>query len=221
MSFIVEIEIPVDAFPLGELIQRYPEAHIELEQLVPADDGLLPFFWIRNVSADEIAETEEEEPALESVTVLDDTGEALLCRMTWNRNQPGLQDIIVDGQMTLLGGSGSSDGWHFQFRFATHSAASRLREELSEREIPFEVIRVYSVREMRERQYDLTSEQYEALVSAHQAGFFGTPRRATLAEIAQELEISPQALSARYRRGLDSLLGSTLYEIDDDSSLDV
>ncbi|WP_049969927.1 helix-turn-helix domain-containing protein [Haladaptatus cibarius] len=221
MSFIVEIEIPVDEFPLGELVQRYPDAHIELEQFVPADDGLLPFFWIRNVSAGEIAETEEEEPALESVTVLDDTGEGLLCRMTWNRDQPGLQDIIVDGQTTLLGGCGSSDGWYFQFRFTTHAAASRLREKLSARSIPFEVMRVYSVQEMRERQYDLTSEQYDALVSTHQAGFFRTPRQATLAEVAQELDITPQALSARYRRGLDSLLESTLYEIDDDSASDV
>ena len=217
MSFIVEIEIPVDSFPLGELIQQYPEVRIELEQLVPSGDNLLPFFWIRNVNVDELTEAEMQEPELESLIVLDDTGEALLCRTVWNRTQPGLHNILVNEQMTLLQATGSSDGWYFQFRFTHPAAASQLREELSANEIPFEVMRVYSVREMRERQYDLTSEQREALVTTHQAGFFETPRRATLAEIAQTLDISPQALSTRYRRGLDSLLDTILYEPADTS----
>ncbi|KZN25681.1 hypothetical protein A4G99_04300 [Haladaptatus sp. R4] len=216
MSFIVEIEVPTDSFPLGELVQQYPEARIELDQLVPSEDRLLPFFWIRNVNPDEIDEIELGAPSLESIIVLDDTGEALLCRAVWNRTRPGFHDIFMNEQMTLLRGSGSSDGWYFQFRFTHHAAANQLREDLTTREIPFEVIRVYSVREMRERQYDLTSDQYEALVATHQAGFFETPRRATLAEVACTLDISPQALSTRYRRGLNSLLDTTLYKLDED-----
>lgn len=211
MSFIVEIEVPVDAFPLGELIECHPEAHVELEQLVPTRDGLLPFFWVQNVDADEVAATDEEEPALDSIIVLDDTGDALLCRMVWNRDEEGLQDIIVNEPTALLEASGSAEGWQFQFRFIDQSAARRLREELSALGISFEVMRVYSVREMRERRYDITPEQHEALITMHQAGFFETPRRATLAEVAQGLDISPQALSTRYRRGLNSFLESTLY----------
>ncbi|WP_227374299.1 bacterio-opsin activator domain-containing protein [Haladaptatus halobius] len=212
MSFIVEIEVPTETFPLGELIERHPDAHVELEQLVPTRDGLLPFFWVRNVDADEVAATDEAEPALDSIIVLDDTGDALLCRMVWNRDEEGLQDVIVNEPTALLEASGSADGWQFQFRFIDQTAARRLREELSALGIPFEVMRVYSVREMRERQYDITPEQHEALVTMHQAGFFETPRRTTLAEVASGLDISSQALSTRYRRGLNSFLESTLYD---------
>ncbi len=214
MSVIVEIEVPVEAFPLGELIERRPEATVELEQLVPADNGVLPFFWVRNVATDVVAETGEVKDAFHSVTVLDDTGEALLCRMIWNDDESGLQDILVNERAALLEARGSADGWQFQLRFTDRTAAHRLRENLSEDDVPFEVVKVYSVQKMPGRQYDLTNEQHKALATIHQAGFFETPRKATLAEIADDLDISPQALSTRYRRGLNSLLSNTLYETD-------
>ena len=47
---------------------------------------------------------------------------------------------------------------------------------------------------------DVTDPQREALKLAYEYGYFNTPREATLAEIAEELGISQQALGSRLRR---------------------
>lgn len=211
MSFIVEIEVAVEAFALGNLVERRPDARIDLEQVVPAESGLMPYFWIRGVDVDAVTDADEDDPALDEISVLVDTGDALLCRTVWDNEEPGLQQVIATERAALLEATGTVNGWTFQFRFTDESAASRFRNELREADISFEVLRVYSVRQMQGNQYDLTPEQREALTATHEAGFFETPRATSLADVADQLGISEQALSARYRRGLDTLLENTLY----------
>ncbi|MGM0590036.1 MAG: helix-turn-helix domain-containing protein [Halobacteriota archaeon] len=58
--------------------------------------------------------------------------------------------------------------------------------------------------------YGLTSDQYDALVTAFERGFFQVPREVTLEDLAGELDISHQALSERLRRGTDALVEDTL-----------
>ncbi|RBI63754.1 hypothetical protein DMJ13_04315 [halophilic archaeon] len=211
MSYIVEILATVASFPLGELIRRNPGARVELEQVVPTDDGLVPFFWVRGVDASVATDADEVDPALDEVDVLDDAGDALLCRTVWDRNAPGLQQVIVDSGVTLLEATGTDDGWRFQFRFTDQRDARRFQTDLRERDVAFEILRVYSVREMVERRHGITPEQHEAIVAVHDAGFFETPRRTSLEAVAERLGISAQALSMRYRRGLDTLLDDVLH----------
>ena len=45
---------------------------------------------------------------------------------------------------------------------------------------------------------------------AFEAGYYDIPRDATLEDIADELEISRQALANRLRRGYRNLIGTTL-----------
>ena len=47
-------------------------------------------------------------------------------------------------------------------------------------------------------------------MTAWEAGYFETPREATLEDLASDLEISQQALSNRVRRGLNTLISNTL-----------
>lgn len=211
MSYIVEILASVASFPLGGLIRRNPGARVELEQVVPTDDGLVPFFWVRGVDASVATDADDVDSALDEVDVLDDAGDALLCRTVWDRNEPGLQQVIVDSGVTLLEATGTDDGWRFQFRFTDQRDARRFQTDLRERDVAFEILRVYSVREMVERRHGITPEQHEAIAAVHDAGFFETPRRTSLEAVAERLGISAQALSMRYRRGLDTLLDDVLH----------
>ncbi|MFB9804295.1 helix-turn-helix domain-containing protein [Haladaptatus pallidirubidus] len=49
-------------------------------------------------------------------------------------------------------------------------------------------------------QFMLTPKQRVALTVALDAGYFDVPRRANLSELAEQLDITPQALSKRLRR---------------------
>lgn len=56
----------------------------------------------------------------------------------------------------------------------------------------------------------LTAQQRSALVAAYEAGYFAEPRRTSLAELADQLDISPSAVSGRIKRGMKALVGTTL-----------
>jgi hypothetical protein len=55
-----------------------------------------------------------------------------------------------------------------------------------------------------------TPEQREALVTAYEMGYFTEPRETSLEEIAVELGISPTAVAGRLKRGMRSLVGTTV-----------
>nr|WP_256487766.1 MULTISPECIES: helix-turn-helix domain-containing protein [unclassified Haladaptatus] len=57
----------------------------------------------------------------------------------------------------------------------------------------------------------MTDEQREALATAFASGYFRVPRETSLSELAETLDISPQAASGRLRRGLERMLGATLF----------
>ncbi|WP_255681438.1 helix-turn-helix domain-containing protein [Natrinema sp. SYSU A 869] len=58
--------------------------------------------------------------------------------------------------------------------------------------------------------FDVTPEQREALLLALERGYFDTPRKVTLTELAEEFDISSQALSDRIRRGVKEVLVKSL-----------
>lgn len=56
----------------------------------------------------------------------------------------------------------------------------------------------------------LTGEQKHALRAAYECGYFSDPREASLKTVAETLNQSPSAVSGCLRRGLRSLIGTTL-----------
>jgi predicted DNA binding protein len=72
---------------------------------------------------------------------------------------------------------------------------------------------VESVREMDGQpagRYGLTTEQFEALTTAAQRGLFAVPREVTLEELAEEFDVTHQALSERIRRATGALVEDAL-----------
>ncbi|TYL40283.1 bacterio-opsin activator [Natronococcus pandeyae] len=95
-------------------------------------------------------------------------------------------------------------------RVPSRDALFAYRESCRERDVPFRLQRIYHETEPEGGQYGLTDRQQEALLAALEAGYFDVPREATLSSIAERLEISDQALSARLRRGQANLLRNTV-----------
>lgn len=55
-----------------------------------------------------------------------------------------------------------------------------------------------------------TEQQREALVAAYERGYFAEPRETSLEELATELGISPTAVAGRLKRGMRSLIRTTV-----------
>lgn len=62
----------------------------------------------------------------------------------------------------------------------------------------------------RQSPFGLTRGQREVLVAAMERGYFEVPRRASLVDLGESLDISDSAASQRLRRGLSELISSTL-----------
>ena len=70
--------------------------------------------------------------------------------------------------------------------------------------------RVYGLSGLEETQHNLTEQQYDTLTRAVEQGYYDVPREMNAKELADELDISHQALSERFRRGTKNLVNSTL-----------
>lgn len=63
--------------------------------------------------------------------------------------------------------------------------------------------------------YGLTAPQREALLLAVHRGYYNIPRQCTTVELAEQLDISDQAVTERLRRAIVTLTTNTLLENED------
>ena len=46
--------VPSDRFPLGTIFKQLPNVTVDLERLIPAQDVVIPYFWVRGTEVDDI-----------------------------------------------------------------------------------------------------------------------------------------------------------------------
>ncbi len=211
VNVVVELRLPPDEFALGELFPYRSDIRIELERIVPTRECSMPFIWVATDDPSFLADVSLETASVDSIAVLSETKTGALCEVCWSNAADGIQEILTEQDVTLLDVIGNSDGWQFRIRFPDHDSTTRFREACDERSISYEVRRIYSVDEFPSKQYGLTAEQREALSTAFASGYFHVPRKTSLSELAETLDISPQAASGRLRRGLERMLETTLF----------
>ncbi|WP_293027082.1 helix-turn-helix domain-containing protein [Natronococcus sp.] len=94
----------------------------------------------------------------------------------------------------------------YRAHFPSREALSAYRERCEERELTFSLRRLYRSEDGAAERYDLTPRQTAVLRRALERGYFDVPRKVSTEELAEEFEISSQALSALLRRGQRTIL---------------
>ena len=211
MATIAEFTIPTDDFPLGRIFESLPNATVELERVVPTDNAILPYFWARNTDADHIRDALEDEPAFESVTLIDDLDDSGLFRAQWNQGVESVLTGVLQAELTLLSAFGTHDTWTFEFRAEDSDRILEFQQYCADHDIDVRLTRLKSVAEMvTGDEYNLTANQHEALLLAFNEGYYDDPRRTDLETLANRLGISRPAFANRLSRGTRNLLGSTI-----------
>ena len=207
MSVILEFSIPGQKFTLGEVLAGPPSMHCELERIVPTGDMMMPFVWVTGDDHEGFAKNVREHDSVRELHVLDTIGESGLYRIEWAAEPTDLIEGIARTDAVLLQ-AGGNETWEFRLRFPDHDGLSGFHNYVIERGIPCHSERTYTLTETSESGYrfDLSQEQREALLLALRRGYFATPSEVTLDELADELNISRQALSDRIRRGNEQVL---------------
>ncbi|MDS0294232.1 helix-turn-helix domain-containing protein [Halogeometricum luteum] len=211
MVVIVHFLVDADDFALGRATQGGAETHVELERVVPTAGCAMPFFWAFGTEFEAFERSVRESDAVEELRLLARVDGRALYRVRWTETAPSLTAAIAAHDATVLEASGGRT-WSFRVRFPDHRDLTAFHEDCRERGVDLHVERITTLDAEHASEYgfDLTSKQSEALRLAVEAGYFEVPRRVTLSEVAEELEISQQAASERVRRGADAVLRRTL-----------
>lgn len=211
MATEAEFAVAASDFPLGSLFEDLPEAAIELERVIPTKHGALPYFWVWNTDTEGLLTLLQNQPALESVGLIDEVGSGALFRASWNLDAVGVLTGVLETDITLISGEGTTEEWVFRFRAESNEQISAFQEYCRDHGIGATLLRIQALSDMGTGQkYNLTAEQREALVLAFTEGYYDDPRGADLGVLADQLDITRPSVSARLRRGYRNLIGSTL-----------
>lgn len=216
MSVIIEIAVPADDFALGRSLDSIENAQFELERMVPTTDAVVPFFWAHDTDPDALETALEADEDVIGVRMLDELDDRALFRVEWVPDINGLVQSIIEHEAAILEAIGTNDRWEFQLRFPDSTSISAFQAALAEADVDFELRRMYNPDDPETDVSGLTPAQRETLLLALEAGYFSIPRETNLVELADELDISNQAVNERMRRGLTKLIGASLTAGTDD-----
>jgi predicted DNA binding protein len=210
MVTVMEFTTPAAEFPLGSVFDDLPGVTVELERLIPHETLVIPYFWVRGADAEAIEAAFRPHAGVADIRLVDSVGDEHLMCAEWEPEYLGVLSALAKANIVVLTGIGTKDGWRFEVRGESQEAIAEFRTYSQENDIPITITAVHAMLPVQGVGYELTDTQREALVLAHERGYFDTPREASLEEIADELGITQQSLSSRLRRGHRRLIEATL-----------
>jgi len=211
MATIVIGSVPTAELALAHTFEKLPDVTFESERIIlSGDDAVMPLLWARNAEREPLEAAIDGDPTVNNVTLLADFGEELLYRMDWVDRVQLLLHMLTNSEATILDAHGQREGWRLRVMFPDRSHLSETHAFCKAHGMEFTI---ESIREMDGQpsgRFGLTEDQYRALITAVEEGYYDVPQQRTLEELAEEFEISHQALSERLRRGTESLVEDTL-----------
>jgi hypothetical protein len=123
--------------------------------------------------------------------------------------------VMTEQDIVSLHEIGDYEGFTIRARFPGRDALRAYRDFCREKDLTFQLQNLYPEEQyVAEGEihdlYGLTTPQREVLQTSLERGYFAIPRQTTLDEIADELDVSVQAVSTRLRRALQTLLQNTI-----------
>ena len=215
MSYIAEFKIPPESFPFGQTLLEMQDIEIEIDQILPAGESALPFFWVHGCNPEEFMAAAEDEPDVEETRKLESVAHTALYRAEWKPDAKVINELITS-EITLIRANGTADGWQFEVRMTDRAEFGRLWNVFQAANTKVDLIRIYDLSDQLKRKDEsVTADQREALVAAYKDGYFEHPRETSLDELSEQFDISSRAVSERIRRGTRNLVRETLLSPED------
>lgn len=211
MSIMVELRVDPTQFTLGEIVASVEDVQAEIERIVPTGNEVFPYVWAIGPDLEPLEDRMAAEPSIAAFVAMDVVEDSTLYRIEWVKPHSGIVEGIARADGTILEARGNHE-WVFRIRFPDNDGVSRFHDYCRDHGIDITIERVVRLGDGpgRGNEFGLTSAQREALVLALERGYFATPKETSLDELAAELSVSQQALSARIRRGNQKVLRGAL-----------
>lgn len=205
------LEYPI----LRETLRDAPGMKVTWEQSDRTADGRHQIlFWAEGGDFDAFDEGLEADPTVTAPTCAIEIGDQRLYRIELKEasQRTSIYPVLVQEASILQQVTATHRGWEFRVAFPTKKGFSRFRESCRANDIEFDVHRFYRERGSRDTpQFGLTAPQRETLIAAIDSGYLEIPRENSLADLSDRFDISETAASERFRRGVKTLIESTVY----------
>jgi predicted DNA binding protein len=203
--------VPSNQFPLGTVFTQLPDVTVTLERIIPAQDVVIPYFWVRGTEVDDIESAFTEHPGVKAIRLVDSVEDEYLLRVEWTLEYDDVLTVLAETDIPVIEATGTDQQWTFEIRGDDRSDIADFQRRCRELDIPTTLRKLHALTPVETgTEAALTDTQQEALVLAYERGYFESPREVTLEALGEELGISQQAVGSRLRGGINHILGSTL-----------
>lgn len=223
MVLTAEVTVPTDTFALASVFQRFPDAVVEFESVVPLQnrqDTSTPLVWIGGVDPDAVLTAMREIDDIDVVEHLATTDENTLFELEWSDELDGIVEPLLDSGGRILAARGTADHWTFTLLFDSHVSLSEFNMAVTNNGIPVTLHRLSNSTVKQEPgdvggERSIPTNHRDTLLLAYYSGYYETPRECQLADLAAKEDVSDSALSKRLRRATASLIERTLLADED------
>lgn len=211
MATIVEFRVPLDQLALAHTFASIPDLRIEIERFVAHDIGsAMPFVWVTADDFEAFETALDEDPTVETFEILAEFDDERFYRMNWIGEIDFVIHLLIEEEGSITQARTTGDFWQLQVLFPKHESLSRTHEFCEENGLYLTVESIYELEGNDGSQFGLTEQQRMSLREAKKQGYYDVPRSVSLAELADSLDVSHQALSERLRRAHANLIDRTI-----------
>ncbi|MFC7165492.1 helix-turn-helix domain-containing protein [Halospeciosus flavus] len=167
--------------------------------------------WVEGDAAG-FADAVEADPTATDFCVVETLDDRSLCQfaLTEYGRETSIYPTLVRVGGVVRALSSARDGWQFELAFPSQAGFDEFRDVCAERGFDLSLRRVFDEQTDVDSASGLTDRQRDTLVAAVQSGYLDVPRETSLAELADDLGVSPNAASERFRRAVRNLVCESL-----------
>lgn len=223
MGLLVEYVLAFDPLPLVDVAAAVPDATLEVDVGQPNQDET-PVLVVRATgdAMESLERALEAAPAVGTCSLVDRSEGERRYRILapaghWEAFKAATGDpesfaAITANRSIVERIRVTPDGWRQTRRFADREEFVDYCSFWGTAGASVSVHRLCESSAVAEPATTVTDRQRTALRTAHRMGYFDVPRRASLADVAAELEVSASAASERIRRGQGRLLETVAFD---------
>lgn len=216
MSLIAELTLHEDIVLFEPTFERAENAECVFEDVhYLQDDGTsyVFFWWASGCDLDRFEAALDADSTVEGFRQVAEIDGRSLYRIV-TRSFPPEQPLVFPAyrknDITELESRRNADGLHLRARFPDREALDRFIEAGADIARNIEINCLYEETSPPEHGGSLTPKQEAALTLAHEAGYFETPSKVTLGELATDLDVTAQTLSGHIRAGIEKLVADAV-----------